>query len=290
MNISKKLGIYLRLIRFDKPIGTLLLLWPAWWSLWIAADGKPDWLLVVLFGLGCFLMRSAGCAMNDFADRDFDGQVERTQNRPFAKGEITGKEAMILCAFLCFLAALCLLPMNKLTWALSLPALFLALSYPFTKRFFAVPQFYLGLAYSFSIPMAFAAQTGGVPKMAWLLYAANVCWTLAYDTIYAIADKPDDLKLGNIKTAAITFGRFDVAWSMFFHFAFDALMAVAGVLIHANIWFWAFLGVVIGLQIHQYTQIKNRDRQKCFKMFLSNNRLGLAMFLGVVLHYFFQAA
>ncbi|MBQ9183697.1 MAG: 4-hydroxybenzoate octaprenyltransferase [Neisseriaceae bacterium] len=290
MNISKKLGIYLRLIRFDKPIGTLLLLWPAWWSLWIAANGKPDWLLVVLFGLGCFLMRSAGCAMNDFADRDFDGLVERTNNRPFAKGEITGKEAMIVCAVLCFLAALCLLPMNKLTWALSLPAVFLALSYPFTKRFFAVPQFYLGLAYSFSIPMAFASQTGSVPKMAWLLYAANTCWTLAYDTIYAIADKPDDLKLGNIKTSAITFGRFDVAWSMFFHFAFDALMAWVGIKIQANIWFWAFFGVVIGLQIHQYTQIKHRDRQKCFKMFLSNNRVGMAMFLGVFCHYLFQAA
>lgn len=282
---KKKINAYSRLMRVEKPIGTYLLLWPAWWSLWIAADGKPDILLIILFGIGCFLMRSAGCVINDTADRNFDGQVERTQGRPFAQGEVTVKEALILCAILCLLAALCLLPMNRLTWLMSLPALFLALTYPFTKRFFPIPQFYLGLAYSFSIPMAFAAQTNSVPPMVWLLFAANVCWTLAYDTMYAMADKPDDLKLGNIKTSAITFGDYDMAAAMLFHLIFDVLMAVVGLLIHANLFFWLFFIVVIVLQIHQYTQIKDKDRYKCFKMFLSNNRVGIAMFLGVFFHY-----
>jgi len=190
--IEAKLRIYTRLMRADKPIGTMLLLWPTLWALWAAAGGMPDIAVLAAFVLGTFLMRSAGCVANDFADSDFDGRVARTKNRPFARGEVSGREALLLILVLCAAAALCLLPLNRLTWLMSLPALFLAFTYPFTKRFFPIPQLYLGLAFSFGIPMAFAAVRGSVPPPAWILFAANVFWTLAYDTAYAMADKPDD--------------------------------------------------------------------------------------------------
>ena len=193
LRLSDRLDVYIRLMRADKPIGTLLLLWPTYWALWLASDGIPDLAVLVAFTIGTFLMRSAGCVINDFADRDFDGAVERTKNRPFAQGRVKKKEALLLTAFLCLLAALCLIPLNHLTWLMSLPALFLALTYPFTKRFFPIPQLYLGLAFSFGIPMAFAAVVGNVPFEAWILFAANVFWTIAYDTVYALADKEDDL-------------------------------------------------------------------------------------------------
>ncbi|MDO5686380.1 MAG: 4-hydroxybenzoate octaprenyltransferase [Neisseria sp.] len=281
--------VYLRLMRADKPIGTLLLLWPTLWALWIAGNGRPTWYLVILFMLGTFLMRSAGCVVNDFADRNFDGAVERTKMRPFAQGEVTPREAFALCVVLCLLAMLCLIPMNRLTWLMSLPALFLAVTYPFTKRFFPLPQLYLGLAYSFGIPMAFAAQAGTVPPLAWLLFFANVAWTLAYDTIYAIADKPDDLKIG-IKTSAVTFGDHDVAWVMFFHVLFAVLMAVAGYLIQASWVYWLAWCVALVMQLSQYFRIRSRDRMACFHTFLFNNRVGLVLFVGVWLHYVLQAA
>ena len=193
MNWQQKLHVYGRLMRVEKPIGTLLLLWPTLWALWIASEGVPNVVILLAFMLGTFLMRSAGCVVNDFADRDIDGAVARTNQRPFAQGLVSKSEAMLLLLILCLLAALCLLPLNRLTWLMSLPALFLAITYPFTKRFFPLPQFYLGLAFSFGIPMAFAAVTGSVPPLAWLIFAANVLWTLAYDTIYAMADKEDAL-------------------------------------------------------------------------------------------------
>lgn len=276
--------IYTRLMRIEKPIGTLLLLWPTLWSLWIASDGLPDLVVLVAFCMGTFLMRSAGCVVNDFADRDFDGAVERTKNRPFAKGLVTKSEALLLLLILCMLAALCLLPLNSLTWLMSLPALFLAITYPFTKRFFPLPQFYLGLAYSFGIPMAFAAVKGYIPSLAWLIFTANVLWTLAYDTTYAMADKEDDLKIG-IKTSAITFGRHDVSAILLCHFWFTVLMVILGIQINATWPYWLAVPLVVYWQIEQYKAVKTRDRQVCFRIFLENNRIGLAWFLGIALHY-----
>ena len=279
-----RLCVYGRLMRVEKPIGTLLLLWPTLWALWIASEGVPNVVILLAFMLGTFLMRSAGCVVNDFADRDIDGAVARTNQRPFAHGLVSKSEAMLLLLILCLLAALCLLPLNRLTWLMSLPALFLAITYPFTKRFFPLPQFYLGLAFSFGIPMAFAAVTESVPPLAWLIFAANVLWTLAYDTIYAMADKEDDLKIG-IKTSAITFGRHDVEAVMLCHFWFTVLMVVLGVQIGASWPYWLVLPLVVYWQWQQYQVIKTRERWACFRTFLENNRIGLAWFAGIVGHY-----
>ena len=288
LRLSDRLDVYIRLMRADKPIGTLLLLWPTYWALWLASDGIPDWTVLAAFTIGTFLMRSAGCVINDFADRDFDGAVERTKNRPFAQGRVGKKEALLLTAFLCLLAALCLIPLNYLTWLMSLPALFLALTYPFTKRFFPIPQFYLGLAFSFGIPMAFAAVVGNVPFEAWILFAANVLWTLAYDTVYAMADKEDDLKIG-IKTSAVTFGRYDIAAAMLCHGGFTLLMVALGIEIGATWAYWAAVPVTVWLQSLQYRAIKNRNRQVCFQTFLANNRIGQLWFLAIFAHTFLMA-
>ena len=285
LRLSDRLDVYIRLMRADKPIGTLLLLWPTYWALWLASDGIPDWTVLAAFTIGTFLMRSAGCVINDFADCDFDGAVERTKNRPFAQGRVGKKEALLLTAFLCLLAALCLIPLNHLTWLMSLPALFLALTYPFTKRFFPIPQFYLGLAFSFGIPMAFAAVVGNVPFEAWILFAANVLWTLAYDTVYAMADKEDDLKIG-IKTSAVTFGRYDIAAAMLCHGGFTLLMVALGIEIGATWAYWAAVPVTVWLQSLQYRAIKNRNRQVCFQTFLANNRIGQVWFLAIFAHTF----
>lgn len=288
LRLSDRLDVYIRLMRADKPIGTLLLLWPTYWALWLASDGIPDWTVLVAFTIGTFLMRSAGCVINDFADRDFDGAVERTKNRPFAQGRVGKKEALLLTAFLCLLAALCLIPLNHLTWLMSLPALFLALTYPFTKRFFPIPQLYLGLAFSFGIPMAFAAVVGNVPFEAWILFAANALWTLAYDTVYAMADKEDDLKIG-IKTSAVTFGRYDIAAVMLCHGGFTLLMVALGIEIGATWAYWAAVPVTVWLQSLQYRAIKDRNRQVCFQTFLANNRIGQVWFLAIFAHTFLMA-
>ena len=284
--MSERLGVYLRLMRADKPIGTLLLLWPTLWALWVASKGLPDWRVLSAFAAGTFLMRSAGCVINDFADRDFDGKVERTKNRPFACGEVKKREALFLTAALCLLAAICLLPLNALTRLLGLPALFLALSYPFTKRFFPLPQLYLGLAFSFGIPMAFAAVSGRVPAAAWLLFAANVLWTLAYDTAYAMADKEDDLKIG-IRTSAITFGRYDAQAAMCCHLGFTALMACLGVVIDAARFYWLAVPAALYWQYRQYLSLKTRDRTACLQAFLSNNRIGALWFGVLVSNYLY---
>ena len=281
---ADRLVIYGRLMRIDKPIGTLLLLWPTYWALWLAAEGVPDLGILVAFTVGTFLMRSAGCVVNDFADRHYDGAVERTKERPFAQGVVSEVEAMGLLLVLCLLAALCLLPLNTLTWLMSLPALFLAITYPFTKRFFPLPQFYLGLAFSFGIPMAFAAVTNSVPALAWLLFAANVLWTLAYDTIYAMADKEDDLKIG-IKTSAITFGQHDVMAVMLCHIGFVLLMSLVGMVIEAVWLYWLVLPLTIYWQYQQYRVIQTRDRWACFRVFLQNNRIGAAWFIALILHF-----
>jgi len=284
MNVADRIKTYAQLMRLDKPIGILLLLWPMLWGLWFAAQGFPDGQVLVIFVLGTVLMRSAGCVINDFADRKIDPHVERTKSRPMAAGRVSSREALSLAAGLSFCAFLLILPLNQLTILLSVPALFLAGSYPFTKRFFAMPQAYLGIAFSFGIPMAFAAQTHSLPPLIWILMLANLFWVIAYDTAYAIVDKPDDLKIG-IKTSAITFGRFDVLGVMVCHTCFIAIMLVIGQMQQMNLAYYAGLMAASGLIAYQYTLIRNRDRALCFKAFLHNNWVGMTVFAGIALDF-----
>ena len=284
MNMVDRLKIYAQLMRLDKPIGILLLLWPMLWGLWFAAKGMPDAHVLVIFVLGTVLMRSAGCVINDFADRKIDPHVERTKNRPMAAGKIGSKEAILLATGLSLCAFLLILPLNQLTILLSVPALFLAGTYPFTKRFFAMPQAYLGIAFSFGIPMAFAAQTNSLPPLIWILMLANLFWVIAYDTAYAIVDKPDDLKIG-IKTSAITMGRFDVMGVMLCHGMFIVIMLAIGQLQAMGMAYYAGLMIAVGLIIYQYTLIRNRDRTLCFKAFLHNNWVGMVVFAGIALDF-----
>ena len=285
MSMADRIQTYVQLMRLDKPIGILLLLWPMLWGLWFAAQGLPDWQILIIFVLGTILMRSAGCVINDYADRKIDPHVERTKNRPMAAGRVSSKEALLLATGLSLSAFLLILPLNQLTILLSVPALFLAGTYPFTKRFFAMPQAYLGIAFSFGIPMAFAAQTDSLPPIIWILMLANLFWVIAYDTAYAIVDKPDDLKIG-IKTSAITFGRFDVLGVMVCHACFIAIMLIIGQLQQMNLAYYAGLMVATGLIIYQYTLIRNRDRALCFKAFLHNNWVGMVVFVGILLDFF----
>lgn len=280
-----KIDAYQRLMRLDKPIGILLLLWPTLWALWLAADGHPHWTFVGIFSFGTVLMRSAGCVMNDVADRNFDGHVARTQNRPLVSGEVAVKEALLLAAALSLLAFGLVITLNRLTVLLSIPALFLAASYPLTKRFFALPQAYLGVAFGFGIPMAFAAVQGEVPFEAWLLLLANVCWSLAYDTEYAMVDRKDDLKIG-IRSSAITFGRFDVAWIMFFYIAMLTLLACVGYGLNFSWPYYVCLLAAFGVVLYHYQLIKNRDEMQCFKAFLHNNWLGALIFAGILMNYY----
>lgn len=284
MNFSERIQNYAQLMRLNKPIGILLLLWPMLWGLWFAAQGFPDWHILIIFILGTVLMRSAGCVINDFADRNIDPHVERTKNRPMAVGKVTSREALLLAAALSVCAFILILPLNQLTILLSVPALFLAASYPFTKRFFAMPQAYLGVAFSFGIPMAFAAQTNSLPSIVWILLLANLFWVIAYDTAYAMVDKPDDLKIG-INTSAITFGRFDVLGVMLCHACFIALMMVVGWLQQMNLVYYAGLLIAVGLMVYQYRLIRHRDRALCFKAFLHNNWVGMVIFMGIALDF-----
>ncbi|SFP86631.1 4-hydroxybenzoate polyprenyltransferase [Nitrosomonas cryotolerans] len=282
MITTNRLKVYGRLMRLDKPIGILLLLWPMLWGLWLAAGGLPDGLVLGIFIMGTILMRSAGCVINDYADRKIDLHVERTKNRPFATGSVTTREALLLAAGLSFCAFLLILPLNQLTIMLSVCALFLAASYPFTKRFLAMPQAYLGIAFSFGIPMAFAAQTNALPVTVWLLMIANLFWVIAYDTEYAMVDKADDLKIG-IKTSAITFGRFDVWGVMLCHFIFLGMMGIVGLLIEMGVAYYAGLSVALCLIIFQYSLIRNRNAKQCFRAFLHNNWVGAVVFAGIAL-------
>jgi len=285
MTLSERLTLYARLMRLDKPIGILLLAWPTLWGLWLAGAGRPDWLVFLVFALGIVLMRSAGCVVNDYADRDFDPHVARTRHRPLAARKVSTREALLLAAGLALLAFLLILPLqNVLLIQLSFAAAFLAASYPFTKRFFAIPQAYLGIAFGFGIPMAFAAQLGEVPGVAWVLLAANMFWAIAYDTEYAMVDRADDLTIG-IKTSAITFGRFDVAAVMACYGISLILLAYAGGLIGLGKYFLLGLAAAAGIALYHYTLIRDREPAKCFRAFLHNNWFGAAVFAGIVLDY-----
>ena len=280
-SIKLRLDLYEKLMRLDKPIGILLLLWPTLWALWIAGRGHPDLQVVWIFVLGTVLMRSAGCVINDYADRDFDPHVERTRERPLAAGRVSRLEALALASVLALLAFLLILPLHRLVMWLSFAALFLAVSYPYTKRFFAIPQAYLGIAFGFGIPMAFAALLGTLPPIAGLLLAANICWAVAYDTEYAMVDREDDLRIG-IRTSAITFGRHDVAAVMACYALTLALLSVAGLRLGYGQAYFAGLVVAGCIAGYHYTLIRNRNREACFKAFLHNNRFGAAVFAGIV--------
>jgi 4-hydroxybenzoate polyprenyltransferase len=278
----ERLDLYEKLMRLDQPIGILLLLWPTLWALWLSSRGAPDGVVVWIFVLGAVLMRSAGCLINDLADRNFDPHVERTRNRPLASGKVSVKEALCLLFALLACAFLLILPLhNVFVIALSVPALLLAASYPFTKRFFAVPQAYLGAAYGFGIPMAYAVYSDAIPQVAWGLLLANVFWAMAYDTEYAMVDRADDLKIG-IKTSAITFGRFDVAAVMLCYATSFALIAWVGVQTQARVAFYTGLAVAASLAVYHYTLIRNREPARCFKAFLHNNWIGASIFAGIV--------
>jgi 4-hydroxybenzoate polyprenyltransferase len=284
MHLKQKLDLYERLMRIDKPIGILLLAWPTLWALWISSAGQPNWIILWIFMLGTVLMRSAGCVINDYADRNFDPHVERTRNRPMAAGLVSKKEALTLFAALIICALLLILSLNKLTIMLSVVAFFLAASYPFTKRFFAIPQAYLGIAFGFGIPMAFAAQTGEVPAIAWLMLLANVFWAIAYDTEYAMVDREDDLKIG-IRTSAITFGQYDVLMVLACYGATLAILAGIGAWLRLGLYYYLGLAVALGIAAYHYTLIRGRERDKCFKAFIHNNWFGAAIFGGILLNY-----
>lgn len=284
MTLKERLDLYEKLMRLDKPIGILLLAWPTLWALWISSAGQPNWIIVWIFMLGTVLMRSAGCVINDYADRNFDPHVERTRNRPMAAGLVGNKEALALFAALSLCAFLLILRLNRLTILLSFAALFLAASYPFTKRFFAIPQAILGIAFGFGIPMSFAAQTGQVPAMAWLMLLANIFWAIAYDTEYAMVDREDDLKIG-IKTSAITFGQYDVLAVLACYGLTLAILAAIGGWFRLGLFYYAGLAVALGIAVYHYTLIRQRERDKCFRAFTHNNWFGAAIFGGILLNY-----
>lgn len=279
--VSRRLGLYARLVRIDKPIGTLLLLWPTLWAVWAASGGRPAPSILLVFVLGTFLMRAAGCAINDYFDRDFDRHVKRTETRVLTTGQIRPAEALWVAAGLALCAFLLVLTLNKLTLWLSFVALALAATYPLMKRVFGVPQAYLGIAFGFGIPMAYAAITDAVPAVAWLMLLANIAWTVAYDTEYAMVDRDDDVRLG-LKTSAITFGRWDVTAVAIGYALFVALMALVGLQLQwGGLYFLALLGAV-AIAAQHLVWIARRDRAQCFRAFRHNNWVGALVFAGIV--------
>ena len=282
MSFCNRLQAYAYLIRLDKPIGTLLLLWPTLWALWLASSGMPDLSILFIFVVGTFLMRSAGCAMNDYADRDFDRHVQRTKDRPVTSGKISGKEAVAVALALALIAFLLIQSLNIFTKQLSVLALLVAFIYPFTKRFFAIPQAILGIAFGFGIPMAYAAVLNFIPLEAWVLFVGNIFWAIAYDTAYAMVDREDDLRLG-LRTSAITFGKYDVL----------AIGVCYGILLMTQLWVayladlsnYFLVGWIMALAcaIYHMQLVLTREREKCFLAFRHNNWLGGFLFLGIVL-------
>lgn len=281
MTLRERLDIYEQLMRLDKPIGILLLLWPTLWGLWLSSYGFPNPAILVIFVLGVVLTRSAGCIVNDIADRNFDPQVERTKDRPLARRALPVSEAIALAVILFALAFLLVLQLNVLTIKLSLVAIVLAVIYPFLKRVFWLPQAWLGIAFGFGIPMGFAAHQNAVPPIAWWLLGIHVFWTLAYDTQYAMVDRDDDQRIG-MKTAAILFGRADVAFVMLFHALFIAGMAYVGLRANLGIGYFIAVAVAAVLVACQYPMIRARTREGCFRAFMHNNWIGVVIFCGIV--------
>jgi 4-hydroxybenzoate polyprenyltransferase len=284
MTLKERLDIYEKLMRLDRPIGILLLLWPTLWGLWLSSVGSPNPLIVVIFVLGVVLMRSAGCIVNDFADRDFDRYVERTRDRPLAARLISPLEALLVAGVLILLAFLLVVQLNWLVVKLSMVALALAVIYPFLKRVFWLPQAWLGIAFGFGIPMAFAAHQNHVVPLAWVLVLANVFWAIAYDTEYAMVDRDDDVKLG-LKSSAILFGRFDVAGVMLSHALFLLCMSYVGFRAGCGLGYFAGLVFAAGVAAYQYLLIRGRSRDGCFRAFMLNNLLGAAVWGGIVAEF-----
>ena len=278
---------YIDLTRLDRPIGIWLLLWPTLWAVWIAGRGRPDPHLLVIFVTGTVLMRSAGCAVNDYADRSFDPHVERTKQRPLAAGRISTVEALILFAVLSLMALVLALQLNKMTLLLAVVGAFLAVSYPFVKRFLSVPQLYLGVTFGWGIPMAFAAQLERVPRVAWLLLIANMLWVTVYDTIYAMVDRDDDIKVG-VRSTAILFGDSDRHVIAALQGMTLLSLYLAGRMLRMGDWYYA--GLIAGaiFFVHHLWLIRSRDRAACFRAFLSNHYFGMSVFIGIVLNYQFS--
>jgi len=287
MSLWLRLREYALLMRLHRPIGSLLLLWPTLWALWVAAQGRPDPRVLAVFVLGVLLMRSAGCVMNDYADREFDPHVERTRDRPLAAGRVSPKEALVLFVVLCLIAFALVLTMNWLTVMLSFAGAYLAATYPFIKRFTSLPQFYLGAAFGWSIPMAFAAQTGGVPTLAWILFVANIFWSVAYDTAYAMVDREDDLKVG-VKSTAILFGAYDRLMVGLSHAMTLGLLAFTGFIAGLGMLYYAGLAVAAGFAMYQQYLIRDRTSDGCFRAFLNNNWFGAAVFAGLLMNYWLE--
>ena len=276
--------LYAQLMRMDRPIGTMLLLWPTLWGIWIAGEGRPEPLLVAIFCIGVFLMRSAGCVINDYADREIDKHVKRTKERPLTSGRVTEKEALTLFGVLIAAAFLLVLMLNPFTILLSFGGAILASSYPFMKRYTHLPQAYLGVAFAWAIPMAFAAQTGELDPRLWLIFFAIVLWAIAYDTMYAMVDRDDDLKIG-VKSTAILFGSYDRVMVGVFQIAFLGMLYWVGVAFELGAYYLAGLAVAALMSVYHQWLIRNRDRGDCLKAFLHNNWLGAAVFAGIAIDY-----
>jgi len=285
-HVKEKAYFYALLMRMNRPIGVYLLLWPTVWALWIAGEGNPDTGVTLVFVLGVVLMRSAGCVINDYADRDFDPHVSRTRNRPIAAGNVKPKEALMLFVMLCLVAFTLVLTMNWLTVGLSVGGVVLAAIYPFMKRYTYLPQVFLGLAFGWAIPMAFAAQTGEVPVIAWLLLTATVLWATAYDSMYAMVDVEDDLKIG-VKSTAILFGEADKIIIGSMQVMFLITMVIVGNRLELGQYYFGSLLVAALLVVYQQFLIRHRDPEGCFKAFLNNHWFGAVIFVGLVLHYWF---
>jgi 4-hydroxybenzoate polyprenyltransferase len=278
---------YARLMRLDRPIGFWLLLWPALWALWISADGRPSERVFAIFIAGTFLMRAAGCVINDYADRRIDPHVRRTAARPLARGAVSPAEALALFAVLASAALLLLVPLAPLTRLFALVGGALAVIYPFLKRFFPLPQAWLGAAFSWSVPMSFAEQAGGVPASAWILFAAAVLWTMVYDTMYAMVDREDDLAIG-VRSSAVLFGRADRIVVALMQLGSLALLAIVGQLSALGRWYWLGLGVAATLALREQWLIRDREPSACFQAFLNNNYFGMVVFAGIALDYLFS--